>query len=399
MIPQLRDRYNQEFTNEKYQAFLHDLDKEAGYPIDFRIAESPLFIPADLITKILQGAEQIIGTVTSEEYFRISDGAIPAALRVPNETDRPTTIAVDFAVCKDAGGNAIPQLIEMQAFPSLFCYQTWLAGAFRKHFHIDPSLTHLFHGLSEEEYIELLRRWIVAEEKPENVVLLEIEPEKQKTRVDFELTKYYLGLEYVCISKVIREGKNLFYEKNGKRIPIHRIYNRVIFDELVKRTDLHCQFNLTEEVEVQWVCHPNWFFRISKFSLPYLKNPFVPPTYFLNELTEIPRDLENYVLKPLFSFAGTGVYFDVTREVIDGITDRKNYILQRKVNYEPVLRAADEGMVKTEIRVLFLWPEGSPKPQPVISVIRLSRGKMIGVDFNKNKTWVGGTVGFFPSAS
>src|SRR6185503_3075002 len=174
-----------------------------------------------------------------------------------------------------------------------------------------------------------------------------------------------------------------------KKIQIRRIYNRVIFDELEKRKDLVSQFHLTEDVDVQWVSHPNWFFRISKFALPFLDSRYVPETNFLDELKEIPDDLENYVLKPLFSFAGAGVFFDVTKEIVDGIKDRSNYILQRKVNYEPVLRAPD-GMVKTEIRILFLWLDElthgtsfGVKPKPVISVVRLSRGKMIGVDFNK----------------
>ncbi|MBS1657727.1 MAG: hypothetical protein JST18_06480 [Bacteroidetes bacterium] len=395
MIPAYRDRYNADFTEEKYKSFLEDLNREAGYHIDFRIAESPIFVPRDFRNKLLEAAGEILSTVTAPEYFSRSDAAIPPKLRVPNEHARPTTIAIDLAVCKNEAGELLPQLIEMQAFPSLFCYQHWMAGMYRRHFTVPDEVTHLLSGLTESSYINLLKKWIIADEDPEQVVLMEIEPEKQKTRVDFELTKQYLGIEYVCVSKVIREGEKLFYKKDGKKIPIRRIYNRVIFDEFLKRTDLSCQFHLTEDVNVDWVSHPNWFFRISKFSLPFINSRYVPGTYFLNELKEIPTDLENYVLKPLFSFAGAGVHFDVTKEIVDGIKDRSNYILQRKVNYEPVLRAADEGMVKTEIRLLFLWLRDDKQPKPVISVIRLSRGKMIGVDFNKNKTWVGGSVGFF----
>lgn len=395
MIPAYRDRYNADFTEEKYKSFLEDLNREAGYHIDFRIAESPIFVPRDFRNKLLEAAGEILSTVTAPEYFSRSDAAIPPKLRVPNEHARPTTIAIDLAVCKNEAGELLPQLIEMQAFPSLFCYQHWMAGMYRRHFTVPDEVTHLLSGLTESSYINLLKKWIIADEDPEQVVLMEIEPEKQKTRVDFELTKQYLGIEYVCVSKVIREGEKLFYKKDGKKIPIRRIYNRVIFDEFLKRTDLSCQFHLTEDVNVEWVSHPNWFFRISKFSLPFINSRYVPGTYFLNELKEIPTDLENYVLKPLFSFAGAGVHFDVTKEIVDGIKDRSNYILQRKVNYEPVLRAADEGMVKTEIRLLFLWLGDDKQPKPVISVIRLSRGKMIGVDFNKNKTWVGGSVGFF----
>ncbi|HYV91694.1 MAG TPA: hypothetical protein VE978_07925 [Chitinophagales bacterium] len=394
MISIYRDQYNADFSEEKYQNFLHDLNAEAGYHIDFRIAETPLFVPKEFSEKLFRASDEILKQLTSEEYFHQSASAIPSQLNVPHESKKPTTIALDFAVCKNESGELLPQLIELQAFPSLFGYQHWLAKKYREHFTIPDTVDHLFSGLNQDSYITMLREWIVANENPENVVLLEIEPEKQKTRVDFELTKKYLGINYLCISKVIREGRKLFYEKDGRKIPITRIYNRVIFDELVKRKDLQCQFHLTEDVDVQWVSHPNWFFRISKFSLPFLDSRYVPKTNFLNELKEIPGDLENYVLKPLFSFAGAGVFFDVTKDIVDSIKDRSNYILQRKVNYEPVLRAPD-GTVKTEIRILFLWLDEFEKPKPVISVVRLSRGKMIGVDFNKNKTWVGGSVGFF----
>lgn len=395
MIRAYRDRYNADFTEQKYKNFLEDLNREAGYHIDFRIAESPLFVPQDFTAQLFEASDQILTAVTAPDYIKKSDAAIPQHLHVPDEDPRPTTIAIDLAVCRNEAGELIPQLIEMQAFPSLFCYQHWLAGMYRRHLSVLDTVTHLFGGQTESTYINTLKKWILADEDPEQVILMEIEPEKQKTRVDFELTKQYLGIEYVCVSKVIRQGEHLYYMKNGKKIPIRRIYNRVIFDEFVKRTDLQCQFHLTEEADVKWVCHPNWFFRISKYSLPFINSRFVPRTSFLNELTEIPADLENYVLKPLFSFAGAGVHYDVSREIVDGIKDPGNYILQRKVNYEPVLRAADDGLVKTEIRLLFLWPDKEQKPKPVISVIRLSRGKMIGVDFNKNKTWVGGSVGFF----
>lgn len=394
MIPAYRDRYNADFSEEKYQKFLSDLNQEAGYQIDFRIAESPLFIPKDFSEKLFEACSEILSTVTTEEYYQQSAAAVPSQLNVPNEPKRPSTIALDFAVCKNEEGELLPLLIELQAFPSLFCYQHWLAGKFREYFSIPESVNHLFSGLNHESYVALLKKWIVGGENPENVVLLEIEPEKQKTRVDFELTKKFIGINYVCISKVIREGMNLFYEKDGKKIPIKRIYNRVIFDELVRRKDLQCQFHLTEDVEVQWVIHPNWFFRISKFSLPFLKSRYVPESFFLHEVKEIPSSLDQYVLKPLFSFSGAGVMFDVTMDDINNVKDRNIYLLQKKVNYEPVLRAPD-GMVKAEIRMLFLWLDDYEKPKPVINLVRLSRGKMIGVDYNKNKTWVGGSVGFF----
>ena len=396
MIPAYREEYNARFTEEKYKSFLEELDKEAGYHIEFRIAETPIFIPASFKQQLIDGANEILKTVTTKEYYSLSDAAIPPRLKVPNEDSWPGTIAIDFAVCKNEKGELLPQLIEMQGFPSLFCYQHWLAGKYKQHFWTPPGVTHLFSGYNNETYISRLKSWILGDENPENVVLLEIEPEKQKTRVDFELTKKLIGIEYVCISKIIRKGKKLFYEKDGKEIPVNRIYNRVIFDEFVKRTDLKCQFHLTEEVDVTWAVHPNWFFRISKFSMPFIQSRYVPSTRFLNELKSIPEDLENYVLKPLFSFSGSGVIFDVKREDIDKISDKQNFILQRKVQYEPVIQSPT-GTVKAEIRLLFLWLKGEHQPQLTINLVRLSKGKMIGVDYNKDLDWVGGSVDFFES--
>lgn len=394
MIPACRDKFNAQFTTDKYHRFLEDLNKEAGYHIDFRIAETPIFVPHSFRQQLIAGGQNILSVVTSPEYLRHSARAIPSHLYVPNEDNIPQTIAIDFAICKNDKGELLPQLIEMQAFPSLFAYQHWLAGKYREHFWVPDNMSHLFNGLTDSTYVERLRKWVVADEDPENVVLLEIEPEKQKTRVDFELTKQMLGIEYVCISKVIREGRQLFYLKDGRKIRIKRLYNRVIFDEFVKRSDLQCQFNLTEDVDVSWTIHPNWFFRISKFSMPFIKSPYVPQTQFLDEVKSIPDDLENYVLKPLFSFSGHGVKFDVTKEDITSITDPNNFILQRKVQYAPVIQSPT-GLVKAEIRLLYTWLAGESAPLLTINLVRLSKGKMIGVDYNKDLDWVGGSVGFY----
>jgi hypothetical protein len=147
---------------------------------------------------------------------------------------------------------------------------------------------------------------------------------------------------------------------------------------------------------VEWAGHPNWFFYISKYTMPFLKGAAVPDCKLLDAYGTLPQDLENYVLKPLFSFSGSGVIFHVTLQDIERIPDqeRKNYMLQRKVHYEPVIQAPD-GLVKAEVRLLYLWEDGAARPELVTNLARLSRGEMIGVKYNKDKTWVGGTVCFF----
>ncbi|RZK35240.1 MAG: hypothetical protein EOO57_09515, partial [Hymenobacter sp.] len=154
------------------------------------------------------------------------------------------------------------------------------------------------------------------------------------------------------------------------------------------------EYKLTDDVDVHWVGHPNWFFRISKYTLPLVRSEFSPPSYYLDQLTEYPADLENYVLKPLFSFAGAGVRLHVTATDLAALPDKHNYLLQRRVQYEPVIEAPD-GLVKCEIRLLYVWHPADANPHLLTGLGRMSRGAMIGVAFNKDKDWVGGTSPLF----
>jgi hypothetical protein len=392
LVPEIRKKYNSEFTQKKYEAFVKDLNTTYDFPIEFRIAETPIFIGREFKDEILKAVDDITSYLMSGTYKELSLKAIPKSMEVPNDPGYPAMMAIDFAICRDEQGNFIPQLIELQGFSSLFFFELLQNFMFRKHFEIDERYGGLFNIHKPDEYLDILKRVIAGESHPDNVVLLEIEPEKQKTRIDFECCNTYLGVKPVCITKVQKEGRELFYDNNGEKTKIERIYNRVIFDELNRRTDLKYNFRFQDDLDLRWVPHPNWFYRISKFSLPFLKNKYVPETKFLSDIGSYPNDLENYVLKPLFSFAGAGVVFDVTREILDGIKDRSNYILQKKINYEPVIKTPDQP-AKAELRLLFVHNEG--KPYLVNNLVRLSKGKMMGVDFNKEKTWVGSSLAFF----
>jgi hypothetical protein len=248
--------------------------------------------------------------------------------------------------------------------------------------------------LNGESYEGLLRNAIVGEHNPENVVLLEIDPAHQKTLCDFLLTERILGVRPVCITQVHQSGRELWYEREGKRVPIHRIYNRAIVDELVRK-NVKPGFDLTSELDVEWAGHPNWYFRISKFSIPYLKHVSVPQTWFLHDLASIPPDLENYVLKPLYSFAGLGVIVGPTKEDVDAVPEkeRANYILQERVNFIPTIETP-HGLTKAEVRVMYIWPPGVPEPIATTTIIRMGRGKMMGVDQNRNMEWVGASAAF-----
>lgn len=390
MIKAIREKYNADFTQERYAAFLNEFESMFNKKVEFRIAETPVFVDKKLKQKLLEAGEQILKCVLTDDYLKQSDKAIPKNLFAPNEPKRPQVLAVDFAVCKNEIDEFTPQLIELQAFPSLFFWQDILAKQYKKYFSVPDGFSQLMNGLTDETYWSLIRKTFLGNHHPDNVILLEIEPDKQKTWIDFYGTRLMTGIEPVCISKIIVKGKKLFYVKDGKETEIKRIYNRVIFDELLQHNDLQRQFNLTEDVDVEWVGHPNWFFRISKYAMPFIKSEYAPPSYFLSELKEYPADLENYVLKPLFSFAGSGVVIDVTTKILEGITDRENYILQKKVEYAPAFESPT-GSVKVEIRLLYVLDENDVMPKPVITMGRLSKGAMIGVNHNKNKDWVGGS--------
>ncbi len=396
MIPQLRETYNNAFTEAKYAAFLDHIYGLYDHKPPFRISETPVFMPDDFRDKLLQACDDIVDVIVRPDFKDITEGAMKPEHRVPNEDAHPTFLVVDFGICEGTEGELVPKLIEMQGFPSLYFFQNDLAEGYKKHFEdIPETMSPLFEGLNTEGYLETMRDVIVGDSNPKNVVLLEVEPEKQNTVVDFWGTAKHLGIKVLCLTKVIKQGRQLFYKNEvGDLVRIEKIYNRVIFDELDRRPDLAFGFNFTDDLDVEWIGHPNWFFRVSKYTLPFLKSTFIPKTYFLDKLTKYPKDLENYVLKPLFSFSGQGVKINITQQDLDEVEDRSNYILQEKVNYVAALKTPTEP-AKIEIRMLMVWKKGEARPKVVNNLIRLSKGIMVGVRYNKDKDWVGASVGFF----
>jgi len=423
MIPSLRKHFNGQFTGDKYQMFLQRIDQLSGTHVQFRLSETPCFFPKPLINRMARdGAELIRQLVDNPAYRKKSDEAVPAEFKVPNEAPHPMFVQVDFGLVRDPTGELRPKLVELQAFPSLYAYQGFLAEAYLDVYGLrefglrtsDPSassgrahrpetsdfgagggnseLQYFLGGLDQESYRELLRRAIVGRHDPENVILMEIHPQQQKTLPDFLLTEKMLGVRAVDILDIKKDGSHLYYGRDGKRIPILRIYNRAIVDEL-ERKNIKLNFDWRDDLDVEWAGHPNWYFRISKFSIPYLKHESVPKTHFLDQLKNIPPDLENYALKPLYSFAGLGVVIAPKKEDIAAIPEDKRpfYILQERMHFEPVIETPFGG-TKAEVRVMYIWLE---ELKPVLTIIRMGRGLMMGVDHNKNMEWVGASAGFY----
>jgi len=393
MISSYRKYFNQHFTAERYTRFLEMLTG-AYPPLSAKLSETPVFIPAALRDQLIAAGEEIIKVIRQPDFKTLTANAVPREWNVPDENSHPHFLAFDFAVCKNEEGALVPKLIELQGFPSLFAFQAQLANCYQKAFELGKagSFSPYFHGMNEQQYFDLLKEVIIGTHIPEEVALVDTDAPNQKTAIDFWMTAEKLGLRVLSLSDIFKEGRQLFYLQDGRKIRLKRIYNRLIYDDIKDTQDLLSSgFDPREPADVEWITHPNWFYRISKYTMPFLKNEFVPETHFLDMLQAIPEDLENYVLKPLFSFAGRGVVINISGSDIENLPDPQNWILQKKVDYEPVVSSPD-GMLKAEIRLLYVWPDGG-EPRLCVNLVRLSRGEMMGVRYNAGDTWAGSTVG------
>ena len=401
MLQPFRKEFNASFTQEKYQRLLGLLDKATRTHIEFRVAETPCFFSKALLDEMAAtGAELTHQLVGSPAYIAAADAAIPEKYRAGNDNPRPNFMTVDFGLVRAADGSLTPKLVEMQAFPSVFGYQDVLSEEYVRTYGLSKDLKWHLGGHDGESYWKLLRKVIVGDHAAENAVLLEVAPKKQKTLPDFHVYEDRLGIPVVDIAKLKKDGKRLFYEKDGRWVLIERIFNRAIVDE-IERKGIELPFDYRDELDVEWAGHPNWYFRISKFSLPYLDHPAVPKAVFLDDWfagkkrDHLPERRERILLKPLYSFAGQGIKFEPTDSDLEAIPveDRHLYLLQERATFEPVIETPN-GATMAEVRIMYLWPDGA-RMEPVISLVRMGRGLMMGVDQNKNQEWVGGSAALF----
>jgi hypothetical protein len=335
------------------------------------------------------GRELVEQLLSDADYRRDSEAAIPERYRVPDEAAVPLFVQADFGL--DA--NLEPQLVEIQGFPSLYAYQPVMAECYRDAYGIDAGLHAQPGGLNVEEYYNLLRRAIVGEHDPANVILLEIDPTRQKTLCDFLVTERLFGVRAVDVRALRKEGNRLWYDRDGRPTLVERIYNRTIVDELERRA-IQMPFDFRDGLRVEWAGHPNWFFRLSKFSLPYLHHVAVPRAQFLDRVDRV-ENPERYVLKPLYSFAGLGVVVGPTAEDIAAVpyAERSQFLLQERVDFAPLIETP-AGMAKVEVRIMYIWLD---EMRAVNTIVRMGRGAQMGVDHNKNLEWVGASAGFIAS--
>lgn len=400
MEPSLRRAYNRAFGPDTYRNYLQRLESRLG-PIPFRVAETPLFLPKALREDLERSAREIVAQISRPALIEQMKQAIPAELSVPGMDPLPNCTQVDFAIVRGPDGELTGRVVELQAFPSLYALMVVQSDVMQEILRglspeLDRNFSIYFSGHNRETFLDKLRRTVVAGEDPEHVVLLDLDPRSQKTYPDFVATKQLLGVDSVCPTSLIKEGRTLYRRIGDRRVPVRRIYNRVVFDELIhKQTNL--PFKYTDDLDVTWCSHPNWYWVWSKYTLPFVDHPAVPRARTLASYEALPEDLSRYVLKPLFSFAGAGVNINVTPADIAAISDkdREGWILQEKIAYEPALPMPTGEGVKAEVRMMFLRAPGESAPELVLNLVRLSRGAMLGVDQNKDLTWVGGSVGLW----
>ncbi len=422
VIPALRQDFNSRFRPETFRTLLHGLDAIARTHVAFPVAETPCFFPRELLNEMATiGADLTHRLLANPDYLARSLAAIPEPWRAANQNAHPHFLTADFGLVRDSSGRLAPRLVEMQAFPSVFGFQWALSEAFRSAFSLPPNFDYLFNGLTETSFWHLLDRTIVAGHDPESVVLVDVDPEHQKTLPDFHITADRLGIRIVDIAALEpmdpdplnpKPGHHLprlgYRNGSNRLIPIRRIYNRAIVDELVRK-QVPLQFDYREPFDVEWAGHPNWYFHISKFSLPWLDHPAVPPAVFLSDFLQdrpdgphrrrLPADRNRWILKPLYSFAGQGIEFAPSDEQLAAIPParRSDYLLQERVTFQPVIDTP-AGPTQAEIRILYVWPDHG-QLTPLISLVRLGRGQMMGVDHNRNQSWVGASAAFSPSVT
>ncbi len=423
MIASIRQKFNAAFTEEVYQNYLASLNSPFPGALDFSVAETPIFIDKDFTKKMLATGDYVNQVIQSDQFNSITEPSLKNIPHFPNETALPNCIVMDFAIAINEQNEIVPALIELQGFPSLFAYEILQDECIRKTYTIAEGYSPFLNDYTKEKYIAHLETILKGNSILDNsknsitdftkhsqidttkhsitdsvkhTVLLEILPHQQKTRIDFYLTEKYFNIPIVCITELFIEEHHLFYERAGEKIKIDRIYNRIILDELKNQTKEIQEKGalLQNNLEIEWVTHPHHFFRISKYLLPFLNHANIPHTQFVDQLTEIPTALDKYILKPLFSFAGQGVIIDISPADIENIKDPSGWILQEKVNYANCIETPT-GPAKAELRLFYFWNEAKQQYIATMNLARLSKGKMIGVNYNKNATWVGGSLAYF----
>lgn len=388
-------RFNKNFTPENYDKIKINMTEHLGPPPG-RLCETPVFLTPAQYDDIVQSSKELIAqamqphVVDSVEPYVMEEFKLGAAERPAH----PSVIIVDFAMTQNEKGELAPKLVEMQSSSSMFLFMMHLAESHKESYGLGDGFEYLPNGGNKDGLIAQLRDVIVGDHDPKHVVLLELEPPKRASLPDFKAFQEHLGITYLDVHDIIKHGNKLYYKQDGEEIEIKRVYNRVIPEDFAAQgLGKEVSFSFTEKLDVEWISHPHWDFLMSKASLPFMEHKTLPKTYFLDQVTKYPDDLENYVLKPLFSYGGQGVQVNITAQDLDAVPAdlKKDYVLMEKIKYAPFIESPDGDRSKAEIRLMFTWNDARGL-EPAIMLARVTRGdksNMTGAHFGPRDNWIG----------
>ena len=319
MIPSLRRAFNDAWTPAGHQRLLGALANACGAVPEFPVSETPCFFERGFIDGLANTGMELIHQLDSNvAALAAANHAVPDRFHGPNAEALPRFLQVDFGLVRTPGGGVEPKLVELQAFASLYGFQLAMAEAYRDAFGLPASLGIFLDGLDAPALRRAGRQAILGRARSARGRADGNRAAPAEDVARLRVTEPLWGVRAVDTAGGAARGPQLFYQRDGRRVPIRRIYNRVIPDEL-ERKGVALPFDYRDELDVEWAGHPAWYFRISKFSIPCLRHPSVPRTWFLHELDRLPDDREHYLLKPLFSFAGGGIIFAPTDAQIAAI--------------------------------------------------------------------------------
>lgn len=390
MFTKIREQFNAVFDISQSKNIWDDIDKEFPGYRDFKIAEIPVFLDNELKSKLLMAGNTCLDVILAPDFIQKNMGS---EFQFGQKNSKPDFICLDFAITLNEHDEFIPKLIEAQGFPTLLGFQQYLTGKFKKHCQIPSGFTSHFNRINAFHFSEKIGS--ILKQYGDDTVLLEAYPEKQRTRLDFKLTEAYWGIKTVCLSQIEANSGKLYYKTGDNLKPINAIYNRVIIEEVVKTyPELLTKIELLKEVEVSWISHPDWYYLISKAALPLFKGPYVPSSKIFYKGDDIPENLEDYILKPLFEYGGDGVQLDLNQSIFESCLENVPYLLQQKVRYADCILLPNGQKRKAEIRLIYGQEPSKKRPTLLANLTRLSDSGWMNTSQNFTD-FTGGSIAFF----
>jgi len=279
----------------------------------FKATSSEVFLfPKELKSELIEAATGITNQLFSSRVLtlaesNITDNSNILDFRSYKNLPEPYFMTIDLAYAPGGGTNF--KLIEAQAFLSI-------SHMFFEHY---SKLLDLNRDvfLNFEAYQHFLRKI-----QNNHSILLEDCPWEQKTAIDFHLLQKQASIEVLNFRGIL--GSHALKEK--------LIYNRLIFADLTAQEFANAKISLSGLPNARWLHHPDWYYFVSKSSLPYITSPWAAQSFLVADkpLNFEPKS-NAWVLKPLFDYGCSGVNLNPSRTDIENVDAPKEWLLQQKI--------------------------------------------------------------------